>query len=73
MANCQLETYDSNLVPRSLLLPIYNPVNPDPQEIRWKKRFQNPQAAFAQLSKGLAIETPRDIEKQGIIQSFQGE
>ena len=46
-------------------------MNPNPKEIRWKQRFQNLQPAFAQLSKGLAIETPSDIEKQGIIQSFE--
>ena len=46
-------------------------MNPNPKEIRWKQRFQNLQPAFTQLSKGLAIETPSDIEKQGIIQSFE--
>lgn len=39
--------------------------------IRWKQRFQNLEQAFAQLQKGLAILIPNDIEKQGIIQSFE--
>lgn len=41
------------------------------KQIRWKQRFQNLQHAFAQLQKGLAIAQPNDIEKQGIIQSFE--
>jgi nucleotidyltransferase substrate binding protein (TIGR01987 family) len=39
--------------------------------IRWKQRFQNLGQAFSQLQKGVAIATPNDIEKQGIIQSFE--
>jgi nucleotidyltransferase substrate binding protein (TIGR01987 family) len=39
--------------------------------IRWQQRFQNLEQAFAQLEKGVAIATPNDIEKQGIIQSFE--
>lgn len=39
--------------------------------IRWKQRFQNLEQAFSQLQKGLAIATPNDIEKLGIIQSFE--
>lgn len=39
--------------------------------IRWKQRFQNLEQAFSQLQKGIAITTPSDIEKQGIIKSFE--
>lgn len=39
--------------------------------IRWKQRFQNLDQAFTQLQKGLAITNPSDIEKQGIIKSFE--
>lgn len=38
---------------------------------RWQQRYQNLQHAFSQLQKGLAIAKPNDIEKQGIIQSFE--
>ncbi len=41
------------------------------KEIRWKQRHQNLQRAFAQLQKGLALKQPNEIEKQGIIQSFE--
>ena len=43
----------------------------DAKKIRWQQRFQNLQHAFAQLQKGLAIVRPNDVEKQGIIQSFE--
>ncbi|MBI4236989.1 MAG: nucleotidyltransferase substrate binding protein [Deltaproteobacteria bacterium] len=39
--------------------------------IRWRQRFENLQQAHAQLRRGLAIAAPNDIEKQGIIQSFE--
>jgi nucleotidyltransferase substrate binding protein (TIGR01987 family) len=39
--------------------------------IRWQQRFQNLRKAFSQLERGLAIEHPSDIERQGIIQSFE--
>lgn len=39
--------------------------------VRWKQRFQNLEQAFTQLEKGLAISKPNDIEKQGIIKSFE--
>lgn len=42
-----------------------------PKTIRWKQRFQNLEQAFGQLAKGVALATPNDIEKQGIIQSFE--
>ncbi len=41
------------------------------KKIRWRQRFQNLERAQALLQKGLAIETPSDIEIQGIIQSFE--
>lgn len=39
--------------------------------IRWKQRFDNLARAYGQLQKGLKIKKPSDIEKQGIIQSFE--
>lgn len=39
--------------------------------IRWRQRFQNLDKAFSQLKRGLAIEYPSDIERQGVIQSFE--
>ncbi len=39
--------------------------------IRWKQRFKNLENAFSQLQRGLAIPHPSDIERQGIIQSFE--
>ncbi|AGF78792.1 nucleotidyltransferase substrate binding protein, HI0074 family [Desulfocapsa sulfexigens DSM 10523] len=39
--------------------------------IRWQQRFQNLEKAFRQLQRGLDIEHPSDIERQGIIQSFE--
>lgn len=39
--------------------------------VRWKQRFQNFEKAYLQLQKGLAIAKPNDLEKQGIIQSFE--
>lgn len=41
------------------------------KSIRWQQRFSNLQLAFSQLQKGLAIAMPNDVEKQGIIQSFE--
>lgn len=41
------------------------------KEVRWPQRFTNFQKAFQQLEKGLKIQKPSDIEKQGIIQSFE--
>lgn len=41
------------------------------KKIRWKQRFQNLEQAFSQLQKGIAITKPSDIEKQGIIKSFE--
>lgn len=41
------------------------------KSIRWQQRFHNLHDAFAQLARGLAIATPNDIEKQGIIQIFE--
>ena len=39
--------------------------------IRWQQRFQNLDKAFLQLKGGLAIDCPSDIERQGVIQSFE--
>ena len=39
--------------------------------VRWRQRFQNLDKAFGQLARGLAIENPSDIERQGVIQSFE--
>lgn len=39
--------------------------------IRWQQRFQNLDKASSQLARGLAIEQPSEIERQGIIQSFE--
>lgn len=39
--------------------------------VRWQQRFQNLEHAYAQLKKGLALAKPSDIERQGIIQSFE--
>ncbi len=41
------------------------------KNIRWQQRFQNLERAYGQLSRGLAITRPSDIEQQGIIQSFE--
>ncbi|MFH0800498.1 MAG: nucleotidyltransferase substrate binding protein [Pseudomonadota bacterium] len=41
------------------------------KEIRWKQRFQNLQKAYFQLQKGLKIAKPGEIERQGIIKSFE--
>ena len=38
---------------------------------RWKQRFQNLEQAFTQLENGLNIAQPNQVEKQGIIQSFE--
>lgn len=39
--------------------------------VRWKQRLQNLMQAFSQLQRGMAIAHPTDIERQGIIQSFE--
>jgi hypothetical protein len=39
--------------------------------MRWHQRLQNLDKAFSQLERGLDIEYPSDIERQGIIQSFE--
>lgn len=39
--------------------------------IRWKQRYQNLIKAFDQLHKGVQITSPNEIEKQGIIKSFE--
>ncbi|MFH0785367.1 MAG: nucleotidyltransferase substrate binding protein [Pseudomonadota bacterium] len=39
--------------------------------IRWRQRYQNLNRAFLQLQEGINIQTPSNIEIQGIIQSFE--
>lgn len=41
------------------------------KQVRWKQRFANLGRAYAQLQKGLEINQPNEIERQGIIQSFE--
>lgn len=41
------------------------------KKIRWKQRFKNLEKAYSQLQKGLAISKPSELERQGIIQSFE--
>ena len=40
-------------------------------DIRWKQGFDNYDKALAQLSAGLEIEEPSDLEREGIIQRFE--
>ena len=39
--------------------------------IRWKQRFQNLEKAFSQLQSGVELATVNQLEKQGVIQSFE--
>ncbi len=41
------------------------------KKIRWRQRYSNLLKAFKQLEKGAQIQSPSDIEIQGIIQSFE--
>ena len=41
------------------------------KEIRWKQRFENYQKSLVQLDIGLKIESPSNIEEQGIIKAFE--
>jgi nucleotidyltransferase substrate binding protein (TIGR01987 family) len=46
----------------------------DPQDIRWKQRFQNFTRALARLESAVELATERDLsdlEKQGLIQAFE--
>jgi nucleotidyltransferase substrate binding protein (TIGR01987 family) len=43
----------------------------DGQDIRWKQRFQNYQKALSQLSKFIEKGDLNELEKQGLIQSFE--
>jgi nucleotidyltransferase substrate binding protein (TIGR01987 family) len=43
----------------------------DNQDIRWKQRFSNYRLALANLTKGIEISKPSDLEKSGIIQIFE--
>lgn len=41
------------------------------KNIRWQQRYDNLVKAFHQLEKGVLLESPNEIEIQGIIQSFE--
>ena len=41
------------------------------KNIRWQQRYSNLLKAFRQLEKGSQINSPNEIEIQGIIQSFE--
>ncbi len=43
----------------------------DNQDIRWKQRFSNYRLALANLTEGIEISKPSDLEKSGIIQIFE--
>lgn len=43
----------------------------DPQDIRWIQRFSNYQKALSQLTKFIEKGELSDLEKQGLIQSFE--
>ena len=46
----------------------------EPQDIRWKQRFQNFTKALARLGAAVELATERDLsdlEKQGLIQAFE--
>lgn len=41
------------------------------KNIRWKQRFVNLEKAHKQLQDGLALQSPSELEKEGIIQRFE--
>lgn len=41
------------------------------KDIRWKQRFQNFEKVFLFLKKGCALETYDDLQKAGLVQSFE--
>jgi nucleotidyltransferase substrate binding protein (TIGR01987 family) len=43
----------------------------DEQDIRWKQRFSNYEKALNQFKRFIANENLNDLEKQGLIQSFE--
>jgi nucleotidyltransferase substrate binding protein (TIGR01987 family) len=43
----------------------------DEKDIRWKQRFANLKKAFSQLSKFIEKHELNDLERQGLIQSFE--
>ena len=43
----------------------------DFKAIRWKQRFENLTKAFENLSEGMKLSTPSDLEVQGIIKAFE--
>lgn len=40
-------------------------------DIRWRQRFQNYEKAFLLLERALAIKTPSEVERGGIIQFYE--
>lgn len=40
-------------------------------DIHWKQRFENFEKVLIQLSAGLEIHNPSDLEREGIIQRFE--
>jgi len=40
------------------------------KKIRWQQRYANLTKAFLQLERGVAIDSPSEIEVQGIIRSI---
>lgn len=43
----------------------------DNEDIRWKQRFANYKLALGNLTDGIEISNPSDLEKSGIIQIFE--
>jgi nucleotidyltransferase substrate binding protein (TIGR01987 family) len=43
----------------------------DNQDTRWKQRFANYKLALGNLTEGIEISKPSDLEKSGIIQIFE--
>lgn len=40
-------------------------------DIRWQQRFSNYKKALTQLSEGLNVKNPSELEREGIIQRFE--
>ncbi len=43
----------------------------DLKTVRWKQRFENLTKAFENLSEGMKLTAPSDLEVQGIIKAFE--
>jgi len=46
-------------------------MNQNSQDIRWKQRFSHFSAAYTLLEQALAIESPSEVERAGLIQFFE--